>query len=73
MEGNPLPYIDIIQIHSEGVADLLSNINPDKSHGNDHLPARFLKEVKSEITPALALTFQASLDQGTLSEVGGRP
>ena len=51
MEGDPLLYIEI---HSEGVADLLSN---GKSHGTDSLPARFLKEVKSEITPALTLIF----------------
>ena len=26
MEGDPLPCMDAIQVHSEGVADLLSNI-----------------------------------------------
>ena len=69
MEGNPLPCIDAIQVHSEGVADLLSNINPSKSHGPDNLPAHFSKEVSSEIAPALTLIFQALLDQGTLPEV----
>ena len=69
MEGDSLPCIDDIQVYSEGVADLLSNINPGKSHGSDNLPARFLKEVSSEIAPALTLIFQASLDQGTLPEV----
>ena len=43
MEGDPLPCIDAIQVYSEGVADLLSNINPSKSHGPDKLPARLLK------------------------------
>ena len=43
MEGNPLPCIDAIQVHSEGVADLPPNINPSKSHGPDNLPARFLR------------------------------
>ena len=28
MEGDPLPCIDAIQVYNEGVADLLSNINP---------------------------------------------
>ena len=69
MEGDPLPYIDVIQVHSEGVADLLSNVDPGKSHGPDNLPACFLKEVSSEIAPALTLIVQASLNQGTLSEV----
>ena len=69
IEGDPLPYIDTIQVYSEGVADLLSNINPRKSHGPDNLPAHFLKEGSSEIVPAFTLIFQASLDQGTLPEV----
>ena len=50
----------------EGVAKLLSNIDPSKAHGPDNLPARFLKEVSCEIAPTLTLIFQASLDQGTL-------
>ena len=58
MKGNSLPCIDAIQVHSEGVAELLSNINPSKSHGPDNLPARFLKEVSSEIAPALTLIFR---------------
>lgn len=73
MEGDPLPCIDPIQVHSEGVAELLSSIDPSKAHGPDNLPAHFLKEVNvsSEIASALTLIFQASLaiDQGTLPEV----
>ena len=41
MESDPLPYIDIIQVHSESVAEL-SNIDPTKAHGPDNLPALFL-------------------------------
>ena len=66
IEGDPLPCIDAIQVHSEGVA---SNIDPSKAHGPDNLPACFLREVSCEIAPTLALIFQASLDQGTLPEV----
>ena len=69
MKGSPLPSINVIQVHSEGVTDLLSNINPGKSHGPDNLPACFLKEVSSEIALAFTLIFQASLDQSTLLEV----
>ena len=69
MEGDPLPCIDAIQVNSEGIADLLSNINPSKCHGPDNLPACLLKEVSSEIAPILTLIFQASLHQGTLPEV----
>ena len=69
MEGDPLPSIDTIQVHSEGVAELLSNIDSSKAYGPDNLPARFLKEVSSEIASVLTLIFQASLDQGSLPEV----
>ena len=62
MEGHPLPCIDAIQVHSEGIAELLFNINPGKSHGPDNLPAHFLKEVSLDIAPALTLIFQAPLD-----------
>ena len=54
MEGDPLSCIDAIQ---EGVADLLSNINPGKSHGPNNLLACFVKEVSSEIVPVLTLFF----------------
>ena len=41
MESEPLPCVDSIQIHVEGVAELLSNIDPNKANGPDNLPARF--------------------------------
>ena len=69
MECDPLTCIDAIQVHSEGVAKLFSNIDPSKAHGPDNLLACFLKEVGCEIAPTLALIFQASLDQSTLPEV----
>ena len=69
MEGGHLPCIDDIQVHSEGVAILLSNINPGRSNGPDNLPVCFLKEVSFEIAPVLTLIFQVSLDQGILPEI----
>ena len=61
MEGDPLSCIDAIQIHSEGVAYLLSNIYPGQSHCPYNLPVLVLNEVSSEIAPAHTLIFQASL------------
>lgn len=61
MEGDRLRCIEAIQIHSEGVAYLLSNIYPEKSHGPDNLPVLVLKEVSSKIAPVHTFTFQASL------------
>jgi len=70
MKRDPLPSIDSIQVHTEGVAKLLSNnINPKKANGPDNLLVRFFKEVSYKIAPALTLVFQASLNQGTLPEV----
>ena len=69
MEGDPLPCVDPIQIHVEGVAELLCNIESNKANSSDNLPARFLNKVSSEIAPALTLIFRVSLNQGTLPEV----
>ena len=66
MNGDPFPSISPIQIHVEGVAQLLQNIQTHKACGPDNLPAHFLKEVANEIAPALTIIFQASLDQGSL-------
>ena len=37
-----------------------------KATGPDNIPAHFLNKVAREIAPALTVTFQASLNQGTL-------
>ena len=54
MEGDPLPYIDVIQLHSDGVVDLLSNINRRKSHDPNNLPAQV---ISSETAPTFSLIF----------------
>ena len=59
----PLPSISPLTVHVEGVAQLLTNIQPHKASGPDNLPARFLKEVANEIAPVLTIVFQALLDQ----------
>ena len=65
----PLPSISPLTVHVEGVAQLLTNIQPHKASGPDNLPARFLKEVAYEIAPVLSIVFQASLDQGHLPNI----
>ena len=69
VNDTPLPGILPITVHVEGVAQLLTNIQPHKASGPDNLPARFLKEVANEIAPVLTLVFQASLDQGHLPNI----
>ena len=70
--ADPTPSIPPIQIHVDGIYQLLSNIHriqQRKASGPDNLPARILKEVAYEISPALSLIFQASLDQGALPSI----
>ena len=62
----PLPGISLLQIHVDGVTHLLQNTNTHKATGPDNLPTRFLNEVAREIALVLTVTFQASLNQGTL-------
>ena len=40
----PLPRISPLTVHVEGVAQLVTNIQPHKASRTDNLPARFLKE-----------------------------
>ena len=50
----------------EGVTKLLRDINPNKASGPDEIPARILKLAAEEITPALSVIFQRSLDSGEI-------
>ena len=68
-EVNDIPLPSISTVHVEGVALLLTDIQPHKASGPDNLPACFLKEVANEIAPVLTIVFQASLDQGHLPNI----
>ena len=41
----------------------MNQLNPNEASGPDNISVRLLKETSSEIAPALALIFQASLCQ----------
>jgi len=69
LSGETLPSILQIAVHSDGVAQLLSNIKVSKVSGTDNLQARFLQDVAYKIAPVLTITFQASLDQGVLPSI----
>ena len=56
-------------VYPQGIQRLLNNLDANKSTGPDKLPDRFLKEVAAEVTPALSIIYQASLDQGILPAV----
>jgi len=55
-----------IIIHANGVAKLLRGLQLHKATGPDQVPARVLKEIADDVAPALALLFQASLQQGAV-------
>ena len=66
-----MPSISPISV---GVAQLLTNIQSQKTSGQDKLSARFLKEAANEIAHVLKVIFQlqASLDQGNLPDIFGK-
>jgi hypothetical protein len=53
-----------INITDKGITKLLQNINPNKATGPDNISGRVLKELSSEITPAIKFLFQQSVDLG---------
>lgn len=53
-----------------GIHKLLQALDPHKVAGPDALPTRFLKEVANEITPALTLVFQASMQGSERLDIG---
>ena len=68
LSGTPFPYMQNIEFTIQGVAKLLSNLNPNKASGPDKIAARFLKEMASVLAPSLTLIFKASLAQGILPD-----
>ena len=55
-----------IIISINGVKKLLGKINPHKASGPDMVSARFLREVATQISPALTLLFNASILQSII-------
>ena len=60
------PPIQPIKISSQGIAKLLSDLQPHKAPGPDCIPNTVLKSCANNIAPALSLIYQRSLDTGTL-------
>ena len=66
LNGHSYSDIPDIQIDTQGVINLLRNLDPYKAPDPDRIPARFLKETCNSIAPALVLVYIASLKQGKL-------
>ena len=58
-----MPDIDIT---TQGMAKLLSNLNVPKAAGQDSLKPIVLKRLCQVIAPAISIIFQISLDSGTV-------
>ena len=56
--------IDNLVITTNGVRNLLMNLNPKKANRPDLLPIRVLKEAASETAPILQVIYSVSLQQG---------
>ena len=67
-DKDPSPYSSMmnITIKSKGVERLLSNLQPDKATGPDMIRVWLLKQLSAEISPALAIVFQTSLECGRM-------
>ncbi|MCG7874753.1 MAG: hypothetical protein JAY78_00305 [Candidatus Thiodiazotropha taylori] len=64
MGESQYPDVHTFTIDQAGVQKLMQGLNPHKAEGPDRIPTRFLKEFATELSPALTLIFQASLQQG---------
>ena len=63
---SPYPTMKDIHITANGITKLLNNINPHKATGPDQVSGKILKEISTDITPAIQLIFQKSLSTGTI-------
>ena len=58
------PSLPDLEITTQGVYNILSNCNPYKSPGPDHIHPYSLKATATEVSPMLTHIFQQSLDCG---------
>ena len=65
---SPDPAVSDITITQEGIQKLLCHLNPHKATGTDQVSHRLHKETAKQISPALTLVFQASINQGKEQE-----
>ena len=68
LRGPNYPPIDDLIIKEDGVLKLLQGLNPSKASGPDEIPARLLKNLATELTPAITETFRQSVLTGALPE-----
>ncbi len=62
----PYPHLSHITIKGNGVTTFVRQLNPHKASGPDSIPTRLLKEIAVQLSLALTIIFQVSINQGTL-------
>ena len=68
MSESRFPDIHTFNVDQAGVLKLMQGLNPYKAEGPDHILTRFLKEFAGQLSPAMTLIFQASLQQGEVPD-----
>ena len=66
LHGPQYPPIRPLEVSEPGVRKLLRNLNPGKAAGPDEIPARILKELADDLSPAITALLNKSLDSGVL-------
>ncbi|XP_066272290.1 uncharacterized protein [Branchiostoma lanceolatum] len=66
MQNTDIPAMDNININCEGVRKLMKKLDPHKAGGPDGISTRVLRELATELAPALTVIFQSSLTTGQL-------
>ena len=66
LADNSYPNISPLLINNEGVTALLLDLKDHKASGPDKIPTTLLKRFAIEISPVLAMIFQASLHQSVI-------
>ena len=69
MGPSPYPDMSNIEITCEGIACLLNELDPSKSHKPDDVTKRLQKLFAVEISPYPKLLFSTSLHQGIIPQV----
>ena len=71
-KGQPLPDTSAvpdfsdITITVEDITRAINEISPNSAPGPDKIPARLLKECKTQLAPALVILWQKSIDSGQI-------
>jgi hypothetical protein len=68
LSGPHYPQIPDLVISEDGVRKLLEGLNPSKASGPDEIPARLLKNLADQLTPAITAIFRMSVQQGILPD-----